>query len=165
MVLDKIEQLLKKYDNGETSLQEEQQLKHYFTQETVAPHLEVYKSMFQYFLQTQQEQFTKDVPLKPRKTFTLYKWISVAAVAVIMLGVYTQVGNSRSFSDLSDEELYAYNQTMKVFNLVSSKLNQGSENMNALNLVSSNFTKGAESIVYISEFSKTTNKFLKTNNN
>jgi hypothetical protein len=164
MVLDKIEQLLKKYDNGETSLQEEQQLKHYFTQETVAPHLEVYKSMFQYFLQTQQEQFTKDVPLKPRKTFTLYKWISVAAVAVIMLGVYTQVGNSRSFSDLSDEELYAYNQTMKVFNLVSSKLNQGSENMNALNLVSSNFTKGAESIVYISEFSKTTNKFLKTNN-
>jgi hypothetical protein len=164
MVLDKIEQLLKKYDNGETSLQEEQQLKHYFTQETVAPHLEVYKSMFQYFLQTQQEQFTKDVPLKPRKTFTLYKWISVAAVAVIMLGVYTQVGNSRSFSDLSDEELYAYNQTMKVFNLVSSKLNQGSENMNALNLVSSNFTKGAESIVYISEFSKTTNKFSKTNN-
>jgi len=119
MVLDKIEQLLKKYDNGETSLQEEQQLKHYFTQETVAPHLEVYKSMFQYFLQTQQEQFTKDVPLKPRKTFTLYKWISVAAVAVIMLGVYTQVGNSRSFSDLSDEELYAYNQTKKVFNLVS----------------------------------------------
>ncbi len=165
MVLDKIEELLEKYDNGETSLQEEQQLKHYFTQETVAPHLEVYKSMFQYFLQTQQEQFTKDVPLKPRKTFTLYKWISVAAVAVIMLGVYTQVGNSRSFSDLSDEELYAYNQTMKVFNLVSSKLNQGSENMNALNLVSSNFTKGAESIVYISEFSKTTNKFLKTNNN
>lgn len=164
MVLDKIEQLLKKYDNGETSLQEEQQLKHYFTQETVAPHLEVYKSMFQYFLQTQQEQFTKDVPLKPRKTFTLYKWISVAAVAVIMLGVYTQVGNSRSFSDLSDEELYAYNQTKKVFNLVSSKLNQGSENMNALNLVSSNFTKGAESIVYISEFSKTTNKFSKTNN-
>ena len=164
MVLDNIEELLEKYDNGETTLQEEQQLKHYFTQETVAPHLEVYKSMFQYFLQTQQEQFTKDVPLKPRKTFTLYKWISVAAVAVIMLGVYTQVGNSRSFSDLSDEELYAYNQTMKVFNLVSSKLNQGSENMNALNLVSSNFTKGAESIVYISEFSKTTNKFLKTNN-
>ena len=46
-------------------------------------------------------------------------------VAVIMLGVYTQVDNSRSFSDLSDEELYAYNQTMEVFNLVSSKLNKG----------------------------------------
>jgi len=165
MVLDKIEELLEKYDNGETSLQEEQQLKQYFTQETVAPHLEAYKPMFQYFLNSQKQQFTKDIPLNPdRKTFTLYKWISVAAVAVIMLGVYTQIGNSRSFSDLSDEELYAYNQTMKVFNLVSSKLNQGSQNMNTLNLVSSNFTKGAESIIYISEFSKTTNKFLKTNN-
>lgn len=164
MVLDKIEQLLEKYDNGETSLQEEQQLKNYFTQETVAPHLEVYKPMFQYFLHNQKQQFTKDIPLKPKEKYTLYKWISVAAVAVIMLGVYTQIGNSRSFSDLSDEELYAYNKTMEVFNLLSSKLNQGSQNMNTLNLVSSNFSKGAESMVYISEFSKTTNKFSKTNN-
>lgn len=161
MVLDNIEQLLEKYDNGETTLQEEQQLKLYFTQETVEPHLEVYKSMFQYFSQTQDEQFTKDIPLKPSKTNTLYKWISVAAVAVIMLGVFTQVDNSRSFSDLSDEELYAYNQTMEVFNLVSSKLNKGGESMNALNLVSTNFSKGADNINYISEFSNTTNKFLK----
>lgn len=161
MVLDNIEKLLEKYDNGETTLQEEQQLKHYFTQETVAPHLEVYKPMFQYFLQTQEEQFTKDIPLKPSKTYTLYKWISVAAVAVIMLGVYTQVGNSKSFSDLSEEELYAYNQTMEVFNLVSSKLNKGSESMNVLNLVSVNFSKGADKIAYISEFSNTTNKFFK----
>lgn len=163
MVLNSIEKLLEKYDNGETTLQEEQQLKNYFSQETVAPHLEVYKSMFQYFLHTHEEQFTKDVPLKPRKTYTLYKWISVAAIAVLMFGIYTQVDNSKSLSDLSDEELYAYNQTMEVFNLVSSKLNQGSESMNALNMVSSNFDKGADNIAYISEFSRTTNKFLKTN--
>ncbi len=163
MVLNSIEKLIEKYDRGETTLQEEQQLKNYFSQETVAPHLEVYKSMFQYFLQTHEEQFTKDVPLNPRKTNTLYKWISVAAIAVLMFGIYTQVGNSKSINDLSDEELYAYNETMKVFNLVSSKLNQGSESMSTLNLVSSNFDKGADNIAYISEFSKTTNKFLKTN--
>jgi len=163
MVLNNIEKLLEKYDNGETTLQEEQQLKNYFSQETVAPHLEVYKSMFQYFLQTHEEQFTKDVPLKPRKKHTLYKWISVAAIAVLMFGIYTQVDNSKSLSDLSDEELYAYHQTMQVFNLVSSKLNQGSESMNAIGMVSSNFEKGADNIAYIGEFSKTTNKFLKTN--
>ena len=89
MVLDKIENLLEKYDNGETTLQEEQQLKSYFSQETVAPHLEVYKPMFQYFLLTQKEQFTKDVPLKPRKTNTLYKWISIAAITVLMFGEFT----------------------------------------------------------------------------
>ena len=67
MVLDKIEKLLEKYDNGETSLQEEQQLKNYFSQEVVAPHLEVYKPMFVYFLQTQKEQFTKTIPLQPKR--------------------------------------------------------------------------------------------------
>ena len=65
MVLNSIEKLLEKYDNGETTLQEEQQLKNYFSKETVAPHLEVYKSMFQYFLHTHEERFTKDVPLIP----------------------------------------------------------------------------------------------------
>lgn len=166
MVLNSIEKLLEKYDNGETTLQEEQQLKNYFSQETVPPHLEVYKSMFQYFLQTHEEQFTKDVPLKPRKTNTLYKWISVAAIAVLMFGIYTQVGNqpqSRTLADLSPTEREAYDKTMEVFNLVSSKLNEGSENMNTLSLVSSNFDKGADNIAYISEFSRATNKFLKTN--
>jgi hypothetical protein len=166
MVLNSIEKLIEKYDNGETTLQEEQQLKNYFSQETVAPHLEVYKSMFQYFLQTHEERFTKDVPLKPRKTNTLYKWISVAAIAVLMFGIYTQVGNqpqSRTLADLSPTEREAYDKTMEVFNLVSSKFSEGTESLTALNMVSSNFDKGANNIAYLGEFSKATNKFLKTN--
>jgi len=92
MVLNNIEQLLEKYENGETTLKEEQQLKDYFSQETVEPHLEMYKTMFQYFLVTKQERFTKDVPLKTKKKFN-YKWISVAAVAVLMFSVYTKFSN------------------------------------------------------------------------
>jgi len=158
MVLDNIEKLLEKYDNGETTLQEEQQLKHYFTQETVAPHLEAYKSMFQYFLQTQEEQFTKDVPLKPSKTYTLYKWISVAAAAVLMFGVYTQVNNP---VQPTEDQLLAYNQTMDALNLVSSQFKRGNENINALGLMSSSFNKGTENIAYINQFSNTTNKIFK----
>lgn len=158
MVLDNIEKLLEKYDNGETTLQEEQQLKHYFTQETVAPHLEAYKSMFQYFLQTQEEQFTKDVPLKPSKTYTLYKWISVAAAAVLMFGVYTQVNNP---VQPTEDQLLAYNQTMDALNLVSSQFKRGNENIDALGLMSSSFNKGTENIAYINQFSNTTNKIFK----
>jgi len=161
MVLNSIEILLEKYDNGETTLQEEQQLKNYFSKETVAPHLEVYRSMFQYFSHSHEEQFTKDVPLTPRKTINLYKWISVAAVAVLMFGIYIQTSGPTQAQ--RQEALLAYNQTMEVFNLVSSKLNQGSESMNALNMVSTNFTRGADNIAYLGEFSKTTDKFLKTN--
>ena len=158
MELDKIENLLEKYDNGETTLQEEQQLKSYFSQETVEPHLEVYKPMFQYFLLTHEEQFTKDVPLKPRKTNTLYQWISVAAIAVLMFGVYTQVNQP---VEPTGEQLLAYNQTMEALNLVSSQFTKGKENINALGLMSSSLNKGTENMAYINQFSDTTNKIFK----
>lgn len=163
MVLNNIEQLLEKYDNGETTLQEEQQLKDYFSQETVAPHLEVYKPMFAYFLHTQKEQFTKTIPLKPKKTNNLYKWISVAAIAVLMFGIYTQIGDSkRTLNSLNQEELLAYNQTMEAFNLLTSNFNKGTEQkIEALGMMSSSLEKGNENIAYLGEFSNSTNKIFK----
>jgi len=164
MVLNNIEKLLEKYENGETTLKEEQQLKNYFKQENVAAHLEMYKPMFTYFSVNKQEQFTKDVPLKTKKT-SIYKWISVAAVVVLMLAVYMQIGSKpKTLSDLDQNELMAYNQTMEALNMVSTQLSKGTENMQALNLMSSTFNKGTENISYLGEFSNTTNKIFKTNN-
>jgi hypothetical protein len=165
MVLDNknIERLLEKYDNGESSLQEEQQLRIYFSQEDVAPHLESYRAMFQYFTNTKQETFTKDVPLQTKKRSYIYQWISVAAVIVIMFGIFMQFnGNDqKTLNDLSEEELLAYNQTKEAFSLLSSKFNQGSSNVQVLGIVGTQFDKGAEKVEYVSEFSKTTNKILK----
>lgn len=162
MVLDNIEKLLEKYDNGETTLQEEQQLKNYFSKETVAPHLEVYKPMFVYFLQTKKERFTKTIPLQSKKTYTLYKWISVAAIAILMFAVYTQVGNQPvGLSDLSQDEFMAYNQTVEAFNLLASKFNKGTESIDALTLMSASIEKGTENVSYLGEFSNTTNKIFK----
>lgn len=167
MVLNSIEKLIEKYENGETSLKEEQQLKDYFSQETVPPHLEVYKSMFQYFLYTHEEQYTKDVPLKPRKTKTLYQWISVAAVAVIMLGIFTQFDifqtQPQTLADLTPEERAEYEEAKEVLALFSSKFNNGTDKLMALNMVSNNFDKGTDNMAYLSEVSNTTNKILKTN--
>ena len=167
MVLNNIEQLLEKYENGETTLKEEQQLKNYFSQETVEPHLEMYKPMFQYFAVTKQEQFTKDIPLIPitigtKNRHTLYKWISVAAVVVLMFGVYNQINKPiTSIDQLSEEERIAYNQTVEGLQYLGLAFNKGSKNMETLNLLSSNFDKGSESITYIDEFSKATSKILK----
>lgn len=166
MVLNRIEKLIEKYENGETTLQEEQQLKRYFSQETVPPHLQVYKTMFQYFSLTQSEQYAKDIPLKPKKTINLYKWISVAAIAIIMLGVYVSNYNKpRTFGTLSDEELLVYNQTKEALNILSSNFNKGKENMFALELMSDSFEKATKNMAYLNEFSKTTNKIFNNKQN
>lgn len=119
--------------------------------------------MFTYFLQTQKEQYTKDVPLKPKKTINLYRWISVAAVAVLMFGIYTQVGSSSKSIEgqLNDEQLLAYNQTVEAFNLLSSNFNKSKDNINTLGLMSTSLDKGTENIAYLGEFSNTTNKIFK----
>ena len=49
MELARIEKLLDKYFEGETTISEEKELKVYFTGETVPSHLEKYKDLFGYF--------------------------------------------------------------------------------------------------------------------
>ncbi len=144
MVLNNIEQLLEKYNNGETSLKEEQQLKDYFKQETVAPHLEMYKPMFAYFSVSQEEKFTKDVPLKSNKN-NLYKWISVAAVAVLMLGFYfkSPLTSAEDLGTYDDPEM-AYLEVKK-----------------SLEMISKQFNKGASSINYLAEVDNTTRLIFK----
>ncbi|WP_422103755.1 hypothetical protein [Winogradskyella sp.] len=159
MVLNSIEKLIEKYNNAETSLKEEAQLRAYFESDDVAPHLEHYKPLFQYFSLAQQEQYTKDVPLKPKRT-KLYQWISVAAVAVLMLGIAIP----QFFGPTEEEKRQAqiaYEQTLEAFNLVSLGMNKGKQQLNSLAMVSDNLNQGIEEASRLSEFSKTTNRIFK----
>ncbi|MCF7568548.1 hypothetical protein L3X37_09245 [Sabulilitoribacter arenilitoris] len=157
MVLNNIEKLLEKYENGETSLKEEQVLKNYFSSDTVAPHLETYKPMFDYFLVNQQEQFTKDVPLKTKRTFN-YKWISVAAVTVLMLGVYF----GKSFTNTNDLGTYedpqlALNEVTKSLEMISKSFNKGTSTVGYLNEVN----KGTSTLGYLNEIENATRIIFK----
>jgi len=134
MELVKIEKLLEKYFEATTTVAEEETLRTYFSQEDVAPHLEQYVSMFQYFSKTKEEQFTKQVPLKTKNNF--YKWSSVAAVAVLVFGIY--FGNE--YQERKEAE-YAYEQTKK-----------------ALNLLAENFGKGTQKVSYLTKFEETKQK-------
>jgi hypothetical protein len=51
MKLTDIEALVEKYDAGETTLEEEDQLAKYFLQEKIPAHLEVYTAQFRLFAQ------------------------------------------------------------------------------------------------------------------
>lgn len=140
MELDNIEKLLEKYFEATATVAEEEILREYFAKEDVPLHLKGYAPMFQYFSMAKDEKFTKKVPLKPRKR-SYIKWISVAAVSVLIFGIYF----GRSYQEQREAE-YAYQETKK-----------------ALSLLASNLGKGTEKVAYLREFEETKQKIYNKN--
>ncbi len=143
MELNNIEILLEKYFEATTTVEEEKTLQAYFSKENVAPHLEKYTPLFSHFANAKGEKFTKEIPLKniKPKPKQIQKWMSVAAVAVLLLGIY--FGNNYVEQKKAEQAQaeYAYQQTKK-----------------ALNLLAVNFNKGTEKVAYLKEFEQTKQK-------
>lgn len=153
MELDSIEKLLEKYFEASTTTAEEEKLKQYFTQETVATHLEQYAPMFQYFSNAKEERFTKEVPLASNKIVArknYFRWASVAAV-VLLFGIYFGSTFSKTESGLTSDQLAEAEYAEK-------------ELKKALDLLSENFNKGTEKVAYLNEFETTKQKIYNTNN-
>lgn len=137
MELSKIESLLEKYLNAETSLQEEATLKNYFSSGDVASHLQEYESMFSYFAFSKAETSAKPIQLKTKKKN--WKWLSVAASVMLLFSVY--MGNE-----------YFKEQKLKA---------QYAEVMSTLKLLSTNLNKGNEAMANLYVYENTVNKILK----
>ncbi|SIQ56302.1 hypothetical protein [Maribacter ulvicola] len=145
MELHNIEKLIEKYFDATTTVAEEETLRTYFSGDEIAPHLEQHAPLFNYFKKAKEERFTKQVPLKPRKNYL--KWVSVAAIAVFMVGLYFYQPTSVP-ETLADE-------------YTPEEIESAKE---ALALLAMNFNKGTEQLNHLEEFEKTTNKFLTKNN-
>lgn len=145
MELDRIEILLEKYFEGETSIAEENELKAYFSSADVAQHLEHYKAMFGYFSSAKEQKFEQQIPLKSKKLQVA--WLSVAASVVILLGMFTFYNRNISHS----EDLGTYNDPEKAFE----------ETQKALNLLSKNVNVGVESMQYVNEYQQSKNLIFK----
>lgn len=141
MELDRIEQLLEKYFEATATVAEEEVLRTYFLSDNVATHLEQYTPMFNYFSQAKEERYTKQVQVNPRKN--IYKWASIAAVVVFMVGIYF---NSSTVSSDNLEEVYTAEEIASA--------------QEAFALLAMNFNKGTEQIYHLEEFEVSTNKFL-----
>ena len=135
MELRRIEILLEKYFEGNTNITEEKELKAYFSSDLVAPELEHLKPMFVNFQNQKEIQFTKSLPLQPRKR-NYVKWIGVAASLVALFGTllyfnYNQNSDPALGTFSSPEE--ALVETQKALEMVSSEMNKGVESMAFLN--------------------------------
>jgi hypothetical protein len=140
MELANIEQLVEKYLDAETTLQEETTLKNYFIEGSVAPHLQEYAYMFTYFAAVKEETYTKTIALEPKKSKRRnYKWLSVAASIVLLFSVF-----------IGKQEYERY-QALKQFEQISK----------GLRLLSQNLKKGEQAVATLYTYENTVNKILK----
>lgn len=143
MELTKIEKLLVKYENAETSLQEEQLLKEYFTQDNIAPHLEKYSTLFNYFSLAKTETFSKPIVLSKPKEKKNYKWLSVAASIALLFSVF--IG----------QQQYKKHQEKKKAMEIYAQVSEG------LKLLSTNLKKGENAVERLYTYENTAKKILK----
>lgn len=151
MELNRIEDILEKYFQGETTISEENQLKEYFSSPNVAQHLEQYKPMFGYFSQVKQQRSTQNIPLKTKKRNVA--WLSIAASVVVLLsiGTYFYVSEKNTTPVVAQSELGTYDDPEEAL----------AATQKALALLSNNVNVGIESVQYIKEYEQSKNKIFK----
>jgi hypothetical protein len=151
--LKQIEELLVKYYNGDTSLEEERKLHWFFQTHEIPVHLKPDAEIFRYNykLTTEEtspeisERLSKLIDEQEKKSRSVLqsrsiRWISgIAASILIILSLWIGIGrdliqkrHSGSFTDTFDDPKLAYLETKKVLLLVSEKLNAGTKELQYL---------------------------------
>ncbi len=141
--------LIEKYFEGETSLEEEAQLRAYFSGGVVDDELRVYQPLFQHFSEERGQSLSSDFDEKllqkldasEAKLVRMRIWpkqlLRIAAVAAVLVVamIFLQKTNAPQAQQASvdwskyeiTDEQQAYEETVKALRLVSSKLKKGSK--------------------------------------
>jgi thiamine kinase-like enzyme len=138
MEINKIEELIEKYLEGNTSLQEENVLKTFFLSQNIPSHLNQYKAVFSYYSQSKKET-TKEIIL-PKKHKSI-KWIRIAASVFLV----TMIASYLYQNTTKKEDLGTFDTPEEAF----------VETHKALQLVASNINSGMKNASYIEEYEKT----------
>jgi len=147
-----IDELIEKYYNGETTLEEERKLQWFFQTQQVPERLKAEAEMFRYYyLRKNEESATGlneklgeliDQQSKKRMVFgsaRSFYWISgVAASILVLVGLWIGLTtdlfrNRQAYQDTFDDPQLAYLETKRILYMVSDKLNQGTRNLQNLN--------------------------------
>jgi hypothetical protein len=145
MEFSKIEILLEKYFEGETSIAEEIELKNYFSSPNVAPHLVQYQPLFGYFSIAKEQKYTQQIPLLSIKRKAA--WLSIAASVVIMLGIGSYLYFNANVA-MENKDLGSYDDPEEAL----------AATQKALAMLSNNVNVGVESVQYIQVYENTKNK-------
>jgi len=152
----KIDELLFKYFEGDSSLKEEEELKRFFSGENVPVHLRKYEAIFKALDNAGKEDFLdesfdqqfllglEDDSKRSPKIGRNILYSLLAAAAVFILGLVIFVPSekipgigyfSNKIEDTFDNPKDAYVETVKALMTISSKLNAGTREMDKIAMV------------------------------
>jgi hypothetical protein len=178
MDLKKIEILLQRFYNGESTLEEESFLREFFSDRDNVPenlraeqeHFMIYRDamdaespsddFFNRLEDLIDDQSDKEIRLTRRRR--LYQVFSIAASIILFVGIYITVVNIRApkpetvIADTYKNPQLAYEETQKVLLYVSEKLNQGTGQLK-------NFSKLNEPVEQLKSFKKLDDGLSKLN--
>ncbi|HEX8270236.1 MAG TPA: hypothetical protein VF581_10130 [Flavobacterium sp.] len=144
----KIDELLQKYFEGETTTAEEAQIKKYFASDEVAPDHEQYKPLFGFYIEEQKHIFEHVTALPQKRHNNRNNWLAIAASVAIFAGLGFYFNQPAA----SPQELGTYEDPEVAFR----------ETQKALNLLSGHVNTGVQSVQYIEEFDEAKDKvFIK----
>lgn len=149
MELQKIRELLEKYDAGETSLVEENALREYFQNNEVPADLKSYGVLFSFSEKTRTQKMQREVELPSQTKGNKYLWTAIAASIIVIVGLFFFQNKpmEMNHSDLGT---------------VQDKEEALQKSMEALKMVSELMNEGKEDLIYLKEFNNTKDKFIKT---
>jgi len=183
----RIKHLIKKYEKGETSVREEQELKAFFQQDEIPFNLRGYRDIFTYFEKSSKEElpdpdFEKKLiaaisETRSKRSFTkirsLYGISGIAASIVVLIGLYFVMRVNNTYQDTYSDPELAYAEVKKVLMKVSGNFNEGTKELknvkamdkglDELNKISA-FDDGLKSMEKISVLDKS-NELITTKNN
>ena len=149
MELQKIKDLLEKYDAGETSLAEEQQLRKYFERNEVSENLKPYQLMFAFSAKENQESYDREINLPANKQENRYLWTAIAASIILVIGLFFFQNKPLEMNDKDVSTIQDREEALQ-------------KSMEALKMVSEIMNEGKQDLKYLKEFNNTKNKFIKT---
>ncbi len=133
MELDRIKTLLDAYFEGTSTLAQEKELQDYFCGSNVAPQLEAYRSMFSAFSEAKNEVSSRVLKVDNNPISSQKWWYGIAATVAVLAIVAGFVFSNTGMTKEEKEALAAYKQTKQALQLLSQKLNQGTESLVAIN--------------------------------
>ena len=148
MELIRIASLIEKYNQANTTIDEENELKMFFLSSNVPSHLQEYSTLFGFYENEKQEKYTKQLLFVTKNKAK--KWLSVAAAVLVVFGTATYFIRSNP-KTTNAGDLGSYKNPSQAI----------AETQKALFMLSHQLNKGIKSVNYITEYQKSKERVFK----